>query len=379
MFKCGIENIDQYLHLFEGKRVGLITNPTGVNNDLVSTVDILNSKTNLVALFSPEHGVRGDLQAGVKLDDYVDPKTGIKVYSLYGKNKKPNKEMMDSIDVLVFDIQDVGARFYTFIYTMAYAMMACAEHDKDMIVLDRPNPVNGIDVEGNILNTHYRSFVGYYPITQRYGLTIGELANFFNKEYDINARVHVVKMEEYDRRKDISDLPLSWVMPSPNIPTVETAYHYLGTCIFEGTTLSEGRGTTKPFHIIGSPYLDTDYILEALKRYDIKGVKFRSVYFTPTFSKHKGELCSGIELIMTDKALYSPVRTALILLDIIKKHHPEFGYIPPWSKGGHMFIDLISGDDYVRNDSLSLEEQLEKIQKDSQEFITVKRRYHLYE
>lgn len=379
MIKTGIDNIDKYLDLLKNKRVGLITNPTGVNNNLESTVDILNKKVNLVALFSPEHGVRGDLQAGVRLDDYVDPKTGIKVYSLYGKNKKPTTEMMDAIDILVFDIQDVGARFYTYIYTMAYAMMACAESDKRMLVLDRVNPVNGIDVEGNILNTEYRSFVGYYPLPQRYGLTIGELANFFNQEYKIGADLVIAKMENYDRSKDYTESKLNWIMPSPNIPTIETTYHYLGTCIFEGTTLSEGRGTTKPFQIIGSPYLDVDYVIDEIRKHQLPGVVFREIYFTPTFSKHKNELCKGVELIMTDKSTYRPVKTAYILLDIIKNHHSEFDYIPPWSKGGHPFIDLISGDDYIRKNELSLQEQLEKIQKDSMRFEQMKRRYHLYD
>ena len=312
VIKCGIDVIDNYLDLFDGKRVGLITNPTGVNHSLLSTIDILNEKANLVALFSPEHGVRGDLQAGVQLDDYVDSKTGIKVYSLYGKNKKPSKEMMDQVDVLVFDIQGVGARFYTYIYTMAYAMMACAEEGKLMVVLDRPNPVNGIDVEGNILNLEYRSFVGYYPITQRHGLTIGELACLFNDEFDIHANLKVVKMEGYQRSMEYKDTGLHWILPSPNIPTPETTLYYLSTCIFEGTNMSEGRGTTKPFQIIGSPYLDVEKVLQELSKWKIKGVEYRQLYFTPIFSKHKGELCNGIELFITDKKEFLPVQFGYI-------------------------------------------------------------------
>ena len=203
MVKLGIERIDEYLSLFEGKRVGLITNPTGVDHNLKSTIDILNEKTNLVALFSPEHGVRGDLQAGVRLDTYVDPDTGITVYSLYGKTRKPTTEMMDEIDVLCFDIQDVGARFYTYLYTMAYSMQACKEHDKPMVIFDRPNPVNARDVEGNILNVTYRSFVGYYPLPQRYGLTIGELATFFNEEFDIHASIHVIPMSNLNSNMEL--------------------------------------------------------------------------------------------------------------------------------------------------------------------------------
>lgn len=379
MIQCGIDRIDQYAHLFEGKRVGLITNPTGVNQSLISTIDVLNEKVNLVALFSPEHGVRGDLQAGVSLEDYKDPKTGITVFSLYGKNKKPSKEMMDQIDVLVFDIQDVGARFYTFIYTMAYALMACAEEHKLMVVLDRPNPVNGIDVEGNILDITYRSFVGYYPLPQRYGLTIGELARFFNQEFEIHAPLEVVQMSHYQRSMSFKDTGLHWIMPSPNIPTPETTLYYLSTCIFEGTNMSEGRGTTKPFHIIGSPYFDAETVIHRLSKLQIKGIAFRQLYFTPTFSKHKGELCNGMELLITDTKEFKPVTFGYILLDIIRATHDEFDYIPPFKEGHHQFIDLITGDKYVREHTLTIEQMIQKIAQESKQFDEQKRRYHLYE
>ena len=379
MIKLGIERLDDYLSLFEGKRVGLITNPTGVDHNLKSTIDILNEKTNLVALFSPEHGVRGDLQAGVRLDTYVDPVTNITVYSLYGQTRKPTKEMLDKIDVLCFDIQGVGARFYTYLYTMSYSMQACQEHGIPMVIFDRPNPVNAETVEGNILNIKYRSFVGYYPLPQRYGLTIGELAMFFNEEYDIHADIKIIPMNGYTRDMDYYDTGLDWVLPSPNIPTIDTTYLYLATCIFEGTTLSEGRGTALPFRIVGSPYLKSDFIINEIKKYNLKGVKFRTIYFTPTFSKHQGELCKGIELILTDKKTFEPVKTGYILLDLIKKNHEEFDYIPPFTKGGHPFMDLISGDDFVRLDSLTIEEILEKIELDSQTFKLQKRRYHIYD
>ena len=191
----GIENIDNYANIFEGKRVGLITNPTGITSDFVSSIDVLRKKTNLVALFSPEHGVRASIQAGMHLDTYVDDETGITVFSLYGKSKKPSKEVMDNVDVLTIDIQDNGSRYYTFIYTMAYAMMACAEFDKEFVVFDRPNPINGAKVEGNHLDVEkYRSFVGYYDIPQRHGLTIGELALLFNDKFGINCKLHVIPM-----------------------------------------------------------------------------------------------------------------------------------------------------------------------------------------
>ncbi|MDA3931328.1 MAG: DUF1343 domain-containing protein [Tenericutes bacterium] len=379
MIKLGIDLISQNKHLFKSKRLGLITNPTGVNHDLESTIDILNRETNLVAMFSPEHGVRGDLQAGVKAEDYVDDMTGVKVYSLYGKSKKPTKEMMGKIDLLAFDIQGVGARFYTYLYTMAYAMMACKEHNIPMVVFDRPNPVNANTVEGNILNTKYRSFVGYYPLPQRYGLTIGELARMFNEEFNINADLTIIKMENYHRDMDYSDTGLTFIFPSPNIPTMETCYVYLSTCIFEGTNLSEGRGTTKPFQMIGSPYLDVDWLTEVLKKQNLKGVKFRKTYFTPTFSKHKDMLCKGIELMITDKDIFQPVITGFILLTFIKNHHHEFEFLPSFSKDGHPFLDLLVGDNFLREGQYSIAELKKKINEDSEKFKQLKRRYHLYD
>ncbi len=379
MIKTGIDRILDYQGLFKGKRIGLITNPTGVNKDLVSTIDILNEYTDLVALFSPEHGIRGNIQAGVKLDSYIDLKTGIMVYSLYGENRSPSKEMMDKLDILVFDIQDVGARYYTYLYTMSYALMACKKYNKLMVILDRPNPVDAINVEGNILNLECRSFVGYYPIPIRYGLTIGELAILFNEEFKINANLKVIEMEGYNRSMNYLDTGLDWIMPSPNIPTPLTAYAYLVTCIFEGTNLSEGRGTTKPFFIIGSPYLDSDFVIEEIKKCNLAGVKFRSMYFTPKFSKYKDELCQGIELIITDYLSFKPVSIGYILLDIIRKHHKEFSYIKPFTKGGHPFIDLLSGDVLLRENKLDIMDIINQMEKDSLSFLRIKRRYHIYD
>lgn len=378
MIRLGIDKIDDHLELFKDKRVGLITNPTGLNSELISTVDVLAKKTNLVALFAPEHGVRGEIQAGVKVDDYVDEETNIFVYSLYGKNKKPSVEMMDKIDVLAFDIQDVGARFYTFIYTMAYALMACKENNKHMVVFDRPNPVDSSTVEGTILDLEFRSFVGYYPIPQRYGLTIGELAQFFNEEYNINASLTVVPMSSYKREMDYYDTLQPYVLPSPNLPTIDSTFVYLATCLFEGTNMSEGRGTTKPFNIIGSRYFKADKVLKELATYDLEGIRFRKLYFTPTFSKWKGELCEGIELLLTDRKAFKPVRTGFIIFDIVKRLHPEFDFIPPFTKGGHHFVDFLNGSDFLRKGTMTLEQQLTKIEKDTETFKNIKRRYHIY-
>ncbi len=379
MFKPGIENIDQYLHLFKGKKVGLITNPTGVDRMFKSTIDILKEKADLISLYAPEHGVRGDLQAGVRLESYDDEKTGCKVYSLYGKDKKPSYEMLKDIDVLCFDIQDVGARFYTFIYTMAYAMMAAKEFGKKFVVFDRPNPVGGVEVEGNILDLKYRSFVGYYPLVQRYAMTIGELAYMFNDAYDIHCDLEVIKMSDYKRHQDYSDLNIPWVLPSPNIPTMISTYAYLATCYFEGTNLSEGRGTTTPFQMIGSPWLKSQETIKLLNERNLPGVQFRSVFFTPTFSKHKEELCEGIELYITNKDIFKPVRTGFTMLYIIRDLHDEFKFLPPYKEGMNPMIDLLTGDNFIRTNRLSLDEIIKKIEEDSTSFRQLKGKYHIYE
>ena len=379
MFKFGIENIEQHLDLFKEKRVGLITNPTGVDSNFKTTIEILLEKTNLVALFSPEHGVRGDLQAGVHLDTYVDELTKCTVYSLYGETRKPTKEMMDSIDILCFDIQDVGARYYTFIYTMAYAMMACKENDKEFVVFDRPNPVGGFEVEGSILDLKFRSFVGYYPLTQRFGLTLGELAMMYNKEFEIGCKLHVVKMTDWKRSNHYRDLNRHWVLPSPNIPTTDSLYAYLTTCYFEGTNVSEGRGTAKPFQMFGSPWLDADLLIKELKKRNLSGVVFRKTYFTPMFSKHKDTLCQGVELFVTDINTFKPVATGYTLIYLIRELFEEFKFLDPYRPGGNQMIDLLSGNDDLKTKRYTLDELLEKIDIDSKAFKVKKEGYHLYE
>lgn len=378
MIKVGIENLNNHMHLFKNKKIGLITNPTGVDRNLKTTIDILNEATELVTLFSPEHGIRGDLQAGVQLDDYIDPETKCMVYSLYGKNKRPTNDMLKDIDVLCFDIQDVGARFYTYIYTMAYAMMACAENDKEFIVFDRPNPV-GDAVEGNILDIKFRSFIGYYPLVQRYGLTIGELAMLFNTEYEINCKLHVIKMEGYNRNMKYQDTSFPWILPSPNLPSIESTYSYLATCIFEGTNVSEGRGTTRPFSVIGAPWLDNKSLVLELNNQNLEGVIFRTLFFTPTFSKHANKLCNGIELIITDYDKFRPVVTGYVLLYLIRGMHKDFAINPPYKPGLNPMINLNTGGDFVKAESKTLDEIKLMILRDSKEFKQMKVRYHLYD
>ena len=375
----GIDNLEKYTQVFKGKRLGLITGPTGVNKKLVSTIDILHEKYNLVALFSPEHGVRGDIQAGVKVDDYIDPATGIPVYSLYGDKRKITKEMLSKIDLLVFDIQDVGSRFYTFLYTLTYAMESCKENNKPIIVLDRINPLGGNIVQGNLLEKGFESFVGKYPIPTRYGLTIGEFALYINSKFKINADLTVVPCTGWNRNLYYDGTDLVWVQPSPNIPTIDSAFIYSGTCIFEGTNLSEGRGTTRPFEIIGAPWLNNKRLIAIMNFKNYEGVMFREVYFTPTFSKYVSILCSGIQIHVTDRNKVNPFILALdILLEIKAMQSSEFDYIPPYASGAQPFINLITGSDKTRSHEGSLNELLEKMHINCDEYLIEKKLYELY-
>lgn len=377
--KLGIDCLDEHLSYFQGKRVGLITNPTGINSDFISTIDILKEKVNLVALFSPEHGVRGNLQAGVQFDTYVDEKSGVTVYSLYNKDKKPTKEMMDKIDVLCIDIQDAGSRFYTYIYTMAYAMMAAAEYDKEFVVFDRPNPANGRDYEGNILDLKYRSFVGYYPILQRHGMTMAELALLFNQEYGIKCKLKIILMEGWERDMYYEDTNLLWVMPSPNFPTPLTALVYNATCIFEGTNISEGRGTTIPFQVVGAPFINPFAYAEALNEFNFPGVYFRPLYFTPTFSKNEKELCGGVELHILNKDIFTPVKVGWTMLEIVRNMYPnDFEVLPPYVEGRPCMLEFNTGCGYIKNQEYNLEEQIQIIERETKIFQETRKKYLVY-
>ena len=377
--KTGIDNINEYIGIFKDKRIGLITNNTGYNSEFKSTIDILRKSTNLTTLYSPEHGIRGDIQAGEEVESYIDLKTGIKVYSLYGKNKRPSKEILKNVDVLAFDIQDVGARFYTYLYTMSYAMESCKEFNKEFVVFDRPNPINGNDVEGNILNKNYSSFVGRYPIPQRYGLTIGETAKLFNEEFLIGCKLKVIPMKNWRREMYYEATGLSFIMPSPNMPTVDTAVVYPGTCIFEGTNISEGRGTTRPFEIIGTPWLDGFKIANIMNELKLDGVKFRPIFFTPTFSKYAGKLCEGVQIHVTDRKTYKPVKTALFLYKIIKQESKnKFQFITFEGKKLVYGIDLLAGDSILRKNDIDVNNIYKQWQEEVVKFKKLKKRYHLY-
>jgi uncharacterized protein YbbC (DUF1343 family) len=369
--------------ILKNRKVGLITNPTGVTRNLKHVADVFHEHPDikLVALYGPEHGLRGDFEEGQFVESYVDERTSLQVHSLYGPTEKPSPEMLGNVDVLVFDIQDVGARFFTYIYTMSYAMKAVAEVGIPFIVLDRPNPINGVSVEGNILDPEFRSFVGLHPIPIRHGMTVGELALLFNEESRINADLTVVRMKNWHRNMWYDETGLIWVQPSPNIPTLDAATVYPGTCFFEGTNVSEGRGTTKPFELIGAPWIDGVKLSSELNSKKLPGVLFRTAYFSPAFSKYAGEPCCGVQVHVIDRAVFKPVETGLHVITAIAKLHPnDFQWIKPRSDQPHYF-DLLAGTNRIRRmleGGVLVEEIVEGWLKELPQFIKEREKYLLY-
>ena len=373
----GIDLIDENLSIFEGKRVGLITNATGINSNFQSTIDILYAKTNLKALFAPEHGIRGANAAGGTVTDETDPVTKLPVYSLYGSTQAPTKEMLDEIDIMCIDIQDVGARFYTYIYTMAYAMQACKTYNKEFVVFDRPNPVSGDVVEGTILDTTYSSFIGLYPIVQRHGMTIGEIAKYFNEEERIGCNLTVIKMKNWNRDMYFDECSVPWVLPSPNMPTLDTAIVYTGTCLFEGTNLSEGRGTTRPFELIGAPWIDSIALAAELNSLGLNGVYFRPASFTPTTSKFSGKQCFGVQVHVTNRYTFESVKTGYAMLEVIRTMYPDDFQILSASSN-RCTLNLLTGCSYITAHKYTLEQQFKLIDAGSKEFKDKRAKYLLY-
>ena len=307
-----------------GRRVGLITNQTGVNRNGIGTTKLLHDATNvhLVALFSPEHGIQGKLEVG-NIGDTRDPATGLHVYSLYGKTRKPTAEMLAEIDTLVFDIQDIGTRFYTYSSTMGYAMQAAAEHGKRFMVLDRPNPINGVDVAGPVLDTGRESFVGFHRLPIRHGMTIGELARMFREELGLNLDLEVVRVEGWRREQYFDETGLKWVNPSPNMRSLTEAILYPGIGILETTNLSVGRGTATPFELFGAPWLDGRKLAESLRGAALPGIRFDAVEFTPDASVHKDQRCGGVRMTITDRKTLEPVRVGLEAAHQLRRLYPD--------------------------------------------------------
>ncbi len=364
---CGADIIARDELPLHGK-CGLITNHTGVLRNLTSTVDLLKDKCNLTALFAPEHGVRGNIQAGLDISSYTDKATGLPVYSLYGDEKSESENVLASLDTVIFDIQDVGARFYTYLYTMTDAMNFCSKHGVKFIVLDRPNPIGGTKAEGTVLDRRFSSFVGRFPTPTRSGLTIGEFALMINETENIGCDLTVIPMEGWKRDTYFDDTDLVFIQPSPNIPTVDTAFVYIGTCIFEDTNLSEGRGTTRPFEMIGAPWLDSGTVIKKVGQQD--GVILRECSFTPTFSDYKDVFCHGIQLHVTDRENFSPFAVGMRLLDAIRKTHDEFEIEPT-------IVNLIGTDDILKDD-FDVNSFIERETQKVHDWQTFSKKWYLY-
>jgi uncharacterized protein YbbC (DUF1343 family) len=318
--------LEERKSLWRGARVGAVVHPASVRANLQHTADALFAERSfeLLALFGPQHGARGEKQDNmIESDHYRDPETQVPVHSLYSETRRPTGEMLHDLDLLVYDLQDVGTRVYTFAHTMAYCMEACAAHRKRVIVLDRPNPINGTHVEGNLLAPEFRSFVGLFPIPMRHGLTVGELALFINSEFGIGCDLTVVPMQGWHRSQWFDQTGLPWVMPSPNLPSLESATVYPGLVLVEGTMLSEGRGTTRPFELVGAPYINGRLLADRLNSLHLPGVHFRAAWFEPTFQKWAGTLCGGVQLHVTDRLSFEPYWTGITLIATIKALYPD--------------------------------------------------------
>jgi len=336
------------MRLVRGRRIGLITNQTGLLADGTSTIDALDRApdVNLVAILAPEHGVRGSAQAGVALTDSIDASTGLPIRSLYGETREPMPAMIEDIDVLVFDIQDIGTRYYTYLSTMALAMRAAGRAGRSFIVLDRPDPVGGETINGNVLDPAFSSFVGMWPVPMRHGLTPAEFALLIRGEFGVEVDLHVVPMRGWHRSMWFDSTGLQWVAPSPNMPDLESATHYPGTCLFEGTNLSVGRGTPLAFQQIGAPWLDAAAVIGSLDPQALPGVRIDAAEFTPASpgdGKYDGVRVSGLRFTTTDRATYDPVRTAIAVLAAIRSTHSRFEF-------NAAAFDRLAGTDRLRSE-----------------------------
>ena len=367
-----------------GKRIGLITNHSGIDRQRRSTVDLLHAMPDvkLTALFSPEHGIRGVEEAVVSSS--TDERTGLPVHSLYGATHKPTPEMLRDVDVLVFDIQDIGVRQYTYGSTMALAMQAAAEKGIPFVVLDRPNPVTGVIVEGNILEAPFQSFVGIYPVASRHGMTLGELARMYNDRQKIGARLTVVPMQGWRRRMWWDEVGLPWTNPSPNIRRLEAEIHYPGTVFFEAVNVSEGRGTSHPFEQVGAPWLDNQQVVARMNAMQLPGVRFEAldVPVAPTGRKFPGETLRGVRFVVTDRDAYRPIAASLLMIDLVRRLHPgEFQWRGPNAREpGMLTIERHGGSAALKQaiDSGTLPALLQRWERDAAEFRRIRAPYLLY-
>ncbi len=386
--KLGLEKVlNEQNNLLRNLRIGLICNQTSVNHQFQHAADLFfeNDNLNLVSLFGPQHGIRGDVQDNmVETSHAIDRLTKLPIYSLYSETRQPTEEMLLSMDALVFDLQDVGCRVYTFIYTMANVMRACAMFGKKIFVLDRPNPIGGLLAEGNFLEKGHESFVGQFPLPMRHGLTVGELAKLFNTEFHINCDLEVITMNNWERQDFYDETDAPWVMPSPNMPTVDTTVVFPSTVYFEGTKVSEGRGTTRPFEIVGAPYIDSNEYADELSALELPGVIFRPINFLPTFQKYSNQSCGGVFLHITERNLFEPVITGLAMVKIMYELYPkdfEWKDTPYEYEFDRNPFDVIAGTTKIREmieEGKSIAEIKLSWKNDVEDFNELRKKYFLY-
>lgn len=387
--RTGLDRIGDYTHLFENKHIGIVTNHTAYSRAGRHIIDVIRDMpgVTITALFGPEHGIRGTYGTDATVHREGQPIDGIPIYNLYGNKLKPTPEMLQEVDLLVFDIQSVGARFYTYIYTMAMAMEAAAENDIPFVVLDRPNPINGVDIEGNLLQLEFATDVGLYPIPVRHGMTMGELAEMINGEgwlrNGIRAELTVVAMQNWRRDMWYDDTGLKWLPPSPNMPTLKTATVYPGLCLLEGTNVSEGRGTPTPFLIFGAPWIAPDTLVPRLNALNLAGIRFEAGTFTPQslpniapFPKLQDRVCHGARIIVTDRNQLSPYRTGLAVINTLAQLYPN--RIAFFKR----HFDRLCGTDAVRRTVLGggdLDSLIASWQTELREFGKLREKYLLYD
>jgi uncharacterized protein YbbC (DUF1343 family) len=371
----------------KGARVGIVCNHASLDRGYLHIVDRLASApgVTLAAIFGPQHGFRSDVQDNmIETQHADDPTRRVPLYSLYSETREPTAAMLAGIDVLVIDLQDIGARIYTYIYTMANCLRACARHGIPVIVCDRPNPIGGNDVEGALLASGFESFVGQFPIPMRHGMTIGELARLFNELFRLGAALEVVEMEGWrrDMYADVTDLP--WVMPSPNMPTLDTAIVYPGTVLFEGILISEGRGTTRPFELVGAPWIEAESFARRMNALDLPGVYFRPAVFEPTFQKHAKLSCGGCQIHVTNRQQFRPVLTGVALIAMFHQADPaRFAWRhPPYEYEQHkMPIDILSGSETLRQQiesGVAAKDIAAGWQRDEENFRQIRKPFLLY-
>jgi len=388
MVTLGVERLlAERRDLLAGDRVGLVTNPTGVDSRLRSTVDLLygDDGVDLRRLYGPEHGIRGAAAAAEAVPDSTDDRTGLPVTSLYGDRRRPDREAVADVDVLVYDLQDVGARFYTLTATLANVMEAAAEFDRRVVVLDRPNPVAPLGLAGNRIPDEYASFLGGYRLPILHGMTPGEFARYVGGEYDVDVDLSVVELSGWHRDRWFDETGLPWVPPSPNVPTVDTATIYPGTCLLEETTLSEGRGTTRPFEVAGAPWIDAHEWADRLGAATLPGARFRPAHFRPTASKHEGELVAGVQVHVTDRDRLDPLAVGLAMVTSAFRDYPETDWRPRQQEG---FVDRYAGGPRLREtvESLDGTEPIDRIldrlregwERQQAAFLEDRRPYELY-